>query len=116
MPSNFLWNTVCISSEAAVSDCEVLNFKTGFAFAKIIYICLVSVMWYMMQHVSDCIQVCVAIIQQHNVYHWFPNCIISEGRKEIFLGLCITFAVRSNMNCERNRKQDLYLPPLARQY
>lgn len=65
MPCNFLWNTVCISSEAAVSDCEVLNYKTWFAFAKTVYICLVLVMWYMMQHVSDCIQVCVNIIQQH---------------------------------------------------
>ena len=62
MPCNFLWNTVCVSSEAAVSDCEVLNYKIWFAFAKIVYICLVSVMWYLMQ---DCIQVCVNIIQQH---------------------------------------------------
>ena len=53
-----------ISSEAAVSDCEVLNYKTWFAFAKIVYICLVSVM-YMKQHISDCIEVCVNIMQQH---------------------------------------------------
>lgn len=65
MPCNFLWNSVCISSKAAVSDCEVLNYKTWFAFAKTVYVCLVSVILYMMQHVSDCIQVFVNIIQQH---------------------------------------------------
>lgn len=42
-PVTSLWNNVYISSEAAVSDCTVLNFRTWCAFAKEIHMCLFSV-------------------------------------------------------------------------
>jgi len=92
MPCNLLWNTVCISSEAAVSDCEVLNYKSSFAFAKIVYVCHVSVMWYMMQHVSDCIQVCFNIIQQHKCVLLVSK-LHHFGREERNFVMCVYYEI-----------------------